>query len=803
LSQTTGTERSNIPEVATVPVRGGPHADGAMLALALVFYVAVALVHTWPLALHLSDRLAGDAGDPALNTWILWWNATARPLSPVWWDGLGFWPTGHTLAFSEHLLGFAWLTTPIIWLGGSPALAHNVAWLISFPLSAWTAHLLVWRLTGRHDAGVVAGLAFGFAPIRAGHLAHLQVLTTWWMPVALVGLHEFWQTRRLRWLALFAAAWLLQSLSNNYYALFLSVLVALWLAWFGLRREAIGRLAAASLASVVAALPLLPLVAGYSAAHGLHGMRRGLDEAALFSADLAAFFNAPRLLWLWGWLQSENATERELFAGLTAVLLLVWATFARRRALRIAPAEPGPIPPGPVQPGWARPLRRALIGAGLGTAALALWLWSDGRERIALGPLSISTRHPHKTMTVATAMLAGAVALAPGVWRALRQRTVFGFYVAACLACLVLSVGPELRFLDTKILYRAPYALLFEFVPGFEGVRAPARFAVLTTLCLSIAAGLAFARVVSGNHRHRRWIAGAVGLALILEGALTRMPLADLPDAPPALGAARGVVIELPIGDAFAEAAALYRSATHRRRTANGYSGHEPLFHLALRDGLTLEDPLALTELASRTPLTVIIDRRRDADGRWQALAARACARPLSVDGPYVVMECAQQPRGVSTPRPSGPPLAIAQVSASTGNALASRLIDRDTRTEWSTNAYQRPGDTLIADLGTVTTIAGVEIEQGLWPANVPRQLEIAVSDQSGDSAWRVVWTGVTAAQTMREALDDPLHVQLAFAFAPASARYVRLRQIANTGGAAWSMAELRVLGPPAQTPAD
>jgi hypothetical protein len=166
-------------------------------------------------------------------------------------------------------------------------------------------------------------------------------------------------------------------------------------------------------------------------------------------------------------------------------------------------------------------------------------------------------------------------------------------------------------------------------------------------------------------------------------------------------------------------------------------------------------------------------------------------------------MECAHQLRRLSTPRPSGPPLAIAQVSASTENALAPRLIDRDTRTEWSTNDYQRAGDTLIADLGIVTTIAGVEIEQGLWPANVPRQLEIAVSDRPGDSAWRVVWTGVTAAQTMREALDDPRQVQLAFAFAPTSGRYVRLRQIAETGGAAWSMAELRVLGPPAQTPAD
>ena len=54
----------------------------------------------------------------------------------------------------------------------------------------------------------------------------------------------------------------------------------------------------------------------------------GSNEAALFSADLAAFFNAPRLLWAWGWLQTETWAERELFGGVTAVLLAL-AAFVR------------------------------------------------------------------------------------------------------------------------------------------------------------------------------------------------------------------------------------------------------------------------------------------------------------------------------------------------------------------------------------------------------------------------------------------------------------------------------------------
>jgi hypothetical protein len=54
--------------------------------LAALAYAGVTLILTYPLILRLGSVLPNDAGDPALNTWILWWNAHAIPYSAKWWN---------------------------------------------------------------------------------------------------------------------------------------------------------------------------------------------------------------------------------------------------------------------------------------------------------------------------------------------------------------------------------------------------------------------------------------------------------------------------------------------------------------------------------------------------------------------------------------------------------------------------------------------------------------------------------------------------------------------------------------------
>ena len=173
---------------------------------AALFYFALVLTFTWPLAASLSSAVPHDLGDPLENTWILWWNAHAVPLTARWWDAPIFWPAPGALALSEHLLGISVFATPLQWLGASPTAAYNVCFLFSFPLCSLAAHALVFTIARRHDAGVIAGLIFGFNPYRIAQAPHLQMLAAWWMPIALLALHQYIHRRQRRWLLLFAVA---------------------------------------------------------------------------------------------------------------------------------------------------------------------------------------------------------------------------------------------------------------------------------------------------------------------------------------------------------------------------------------------------------------------------------------------------------------------------------------------------------------------------------------------------------------------------------------------------------------------
>ena len=85
---------------------GMSSADQRRLApwlVALAGYAAITLAITWPLATHLSSALTHDAGDPALATWILWWNAHNLPLTTPWWNAPAFWPARGVLSFSGHV----------------------------------------------------------------------------------------------------------------------------------------------------------------------------------------------------------------------------------------------------------------------------------------------------------------------------------------------------------------------------------------------------------------------------------------------------------------------------------------------------------------------------------------------------------------------------------------------------------------------------------------------------------------------------------------------------------------------------
>src|SRR5262249_11703863 len=157
--------------------------------------------------------------------------------------------------------------SPVYWITGNPIAAYNVSFLLTVVLSALAVYLLVIRLTGSRSAAFVAGLAFALSPYRAEEFPHIQSLASFWLPLALLGLHGFLEERRGRWLALFGVTWVLQSLADGYFMLFGAVLIAAWLAYFCSTRQTWRALIPIGAAWVGSSLALLPFLLKYRQVH--------------------------------------------------------------------------------------------------------------------------------------------------------------------------------------------------------------------------------------------------------------------------------------------------------------------------------------------------------------------------------------------------------------------------------------------------------------------------------------------------------------------------------------------------------
>jgi F5/8 type C domain len=310
--------------------------------LVIFAFAGLAVLATFPLVFHLGRALPGDLGDPLFSSWILGWDAERlrHGLSGIW-DAPILFPSRHTLAFAEHLLGIAVFVAPVIWVSNNPVLAYDIAFLLTFVLAGCGMYLLARELTGRRDAAFLAGLAFASGPVRALHLSHLQVLAWGWMPIALWGLHRYFSRRSIAALMIFAAAFTIEALSNGYFLFFLAMAAVFVVAYELVSRpwdraDRVRALAALTAAAVVILVVVGAVALAYISVREQYGVRRPYRDWLLFSADVRSYVSVPGTVKLWsGWLNGDRAPERQLFPGLVTAICAVAALWPGRTRRRI------------------------------------------------------------------------------------------------------------------------------------------------------------------------------------------------------------------------------------------------------------------------------------------------------------------------------------------------------------------------------------------------------------------------------------------------------------------------------------
>ena len=749
----------------------------APFGLSAGFYSLLTIALTWPLILHPGSLVPNDLGDSLLNTFLLAWNARVMPLTDAWWNLPQFYPVPGAMAFSEHLLGLSVITSPVIWVTGNPLLGYNVAFLLSFPLCALAAHALCYEITRRHDAALVAGIAYGFSPYRMSQFAHVQVLSAYWIPFALLALHVFLRQPHWRWAALFAASWWLQALANGYQLFYLSVLVGLWMIWFLVARRRWRDVAMIAAAWAVAALAFLPIALGYMKWQGAYGMRRWPDEIQAFSADIASVLSVASTVRLWGWLNVVDRPESQLFPGVTLIALVTagvivaWIAAARTGLQRL------------------RTARIFLLLAALFAFVATTPAWFGAWKVEVFGIRLLSVGTPQKPASVALLLAVVAFAMHPSIRAGWSRRSPLAFYSLAAAIMWLFCLGPAPTLMNETVLYKAPYSWLM-MLPGVEGVRVPARFWVLSTVCLAMAAGLALVHIVNRWPALRQGLPAFVAAFLLVEAWPYPLRLYPPPDSRPAHTRAN-LRLELPINGS-ADLATLYRAVEHRRPLLNGYSGYFAPHYLALQDLLSRYDPTVLPFLTTMGTIEAVVDHGAQGSGRWLAyLSAHPFSEVVHKSDRYTAFRLPRTTTPYPFPEFAGKQVQVSAIHASLYQDLTGHMIDGDRITRWHTGGPQDPTNEIVLDLGSVRRLEGVELQIGGYVADYPRGLLIDLSDDR--QSWRPAWGGSPGLLALMAALKEPLAVPLRFKLDGAPARFVRMRQTSSDPVFYWSIAELRV----------
>jgi len=590
-------------------------------------YLVLSIVLTWPVIRGIGSDVPGDLGDSLLNMWILGWGVEHVPMlltgSISWtefWNANIFHPDPLALALSEHLFGQTLQILPVYWLTGNIILCYNLLFISTFALSGFGTYLLVRDLTGDKRAAFIAGLVYGFLPYRIASVPHVQVMSSQWMPFALYGLNKFLSlseisvpgrsprdSRRAKAgaLAVGTGALVLQNWSCGYYLLYFAPFVPLFVLhrmWTNgqLKNWSIwGALAIAALLTLALSLPfLLP----YQAAQQAFGIERPFGEVVLFSANVWSYITASENLTLWGkTLRFYPHGEGETFLGFVPWLL---ASLALASLMRSGFKKDSSVPStdSAVVSAFRRAGTWLLLLAVVTQLIAVLSAVIFGGFDVRVFGVTISARTPQRLLMQFAVALALLLIVSPRarVEGARIMRSPIAFALVATILAMWLSLGPLPNAGESRVSGFGLYGVLYEYVPGFNGVRVPARYAMIAGLFLAVLAGFGAKQFSSYGSA-----IAVVGLLILVEGAAIPMEInrtwnqnEAMPPArvypsghfdgrrlgegvPPVYARVRALpagaaITEFPFGDAAWEIRYVYYAAAHWKPITNGYSGAFP-----------------------------------------------------------------------------------------------------------------------------------------------------------------------------------------------------------------------------------
>ena len=318
--------------------------DGLRDLAVLAWYLALTGIYLRPLMVGIDSVVPHSIRDPGLQATIVH-DVTQRLLHLDFahlFDASFYYPAQLVLAMADAQVGLQPLALPLELIFGDALIVLNILVILSFPMTAIAADLLGRYVTRSRIGGVVVGTAFAFSAYRFEHIIHLQLLQSWTIPLAYLGLEMALRERRRLGPALWAFAIVAAAWTSLNYLLILAITQPVYLAGrFAMANDRGKILSVLRRLVVPAAIAagLIAIVAVPYVALRLQGYHRTLADTFSFSARPVDYLvPAADSLALRGLYDLHpppvGIDERELFPGLivmaSAVVGLVVALAWRR-----------------------------------------------------------------------------------------------------------------------------------------------------------------------------------------------------------------------------------------------------------------------------------------------------------------------------------------------------------------------------------------------------------------------------------------------------------------------------------------
>ena len=343
----------------------GPDRRRRFVWVSLALFLALAVLHTWPLASAPGTLSRNDNLDTVRHEWGLAWLAHQVVHDPLHlFDANIFHPDPLALAYSDHLFIPGIFVAPLFWAGFSPVLVYNLLLMAGMALTGWVMSLVIHRWTGSQIAGLISGALVAFNAFTLTRFPQIQDQHLEFLPMALWALDRLLRVPSVRHALSLAGWFVLQALTSGYWLLFTTLAMVAGAAvrpgeWAARTRRSFVLYAA--LAGVVAGVVMLPFLVPYWTVSREQGLTRSLEEARMYSAHLTNYLSTGGRLHFDAWSHRFYAYGGDcLFPGAVALSLAAVAVGSgvalRDVRARMAPAfgvAAFALSFGPALPGYA------------------------------------------------------------------------------------------------------------------------------------------------------------------------------------------------------------------------------------------------------------------------------------------------------------------------------------------------------------------------------------------------------------------------------------------------------------------